>query len=284
MDYSVIKADLFDYQKEGLEFLTFKTGAILADEMGLGKTMQAIAAAIMKKKIFGFRRTLIVCPASLKHQWKSEIEKFSDEMVTVIEGKPEERVKIYRDCQDYFLIANYETILRDQHEMNKYNMDFIILDEAQRIKNFQTRTSNAIKSLKRRHSLILTGTPIENKLIDLYSLVAFIDPYFLAPLWEFSYQYCYFDEKQKNKITAYYNLQELNEKLKPILLRREKRNVIKQLPKITQRDVFVNMHPMQMDYHASYAKSIGQLMGKKIPHSLRYATLDVVISQYANGV
>ncbi|MGB0526111.1 MAG: DEAD/DEAH box helicase, partial [Flammeovirgaceae bacterium] len=193
IDFSLVDATLFEYQKEGIEFLTFKKGAILADEMGLGKTMQAIGTALQKKQIFAFRRTLIICPASLKHQWKSEIEKFSAEKATVIEGNPQQRIATYRDCQDYFLIANYETILRDQHELNKFPADLIILDEAQRIKNYHTRTSNAIKSLKRKHALVLTGTPIENKLIDLYSIVAFIDPYFLAPLWEFSYQHCYFD-------------------------------------------------------------------------------------------
>lgn len=263
VDYSLVKADLFDYQKEGIEFLAFKKGTILADEMGLGKTMQAIGTALVKKQVFGFKRTLIVCPASLKYQWKSEIEKFSDETATVIEGTPDQRVLQYKETKDYFLILNYETVLRDQQQINKYGVDFIILDEAQRIKNYNTRTSNAIKSLKRKHSLVLTGTPIENKLIDLYSIVAFLDPYFLAPLWEFSYQYCYFDEHQKNKITGYYNLQELNERLKPILLRREKRNVIKQLPKITQRDIFVNMHPMQADYHAGYAQGIAQIVRKK---------------------
>lgn len=263
IDFSLLKADLFDYQREGIQFLSFKKGTILADEMGLGKTMQAIGTALVKKKVFGFKRTLIICPASLKYQWKAEIEKFSDETAKVIEGTPEQRITQYKETTDYFLILNYETVLRDQQQINKYGVDFIILDEAQRIKNYNTRTSNAIKSLKRKHALVLTGTPIENKLIDLYSIVAFIDPYYLAPLWEFSYQHCYFDQQQKNKITGYYNLKELNERLKSILLRREKRNVIKQLPKITQRDVFVNMHPLQADYHAGYAQGIAQIVRKK---------------------
>ncbi len=263
IDFSLLKATLFDYQVEGIEFLTFKKGAILADEMGLGKTMQAIGTALAKREIFGFKRTVIICPASVKHQWKSEIEKFSDATAKVVEGTPEERAVIYRECQDYFLIMNYETVLRDQNEMNKYAADFIILDEAQRIKNFNTRTASSIKSLKRKHALVLTGTPIENKLIDLYSIVAFIDPYYLAPLWEFSYQHCYFDHQKKNKIQGYYNLQELNERLRPILLRREKRNVLKQLPQLTQQDIYVNMHPMQADYHASYAKGIAQIVRKK---------------------
>src|SRR5699024_4737008 len=91
LDYACIHADLYPYQKEGIRFSTFRKGAIIADEMGLGKTLQAIGTAIFKKMIFDFRRTLVTCPASLKSQWKSEIEKFTDEKAVIAEGLPEER-------------------------------------------------------------------------------------------------------------------------------------------------------------------------------------------------
>ncbi|MEE9372863.1 MAG: SNF2-related protein [Saprospiraceae bacterium] len=167
LEFSNIKADLFPYQKEGVQYGTFKKGCILADEMGLGKTLQAISIALMKKEIFGFSRTLIICPASLKAQWKQEIEKFTDAKATIVTGRPHERMELYKTCKDYFLIANYELILRDFVNINAQGVDFVILDEAQRIKNFNTKTSHALKSLVRKQSLILTGTPIENKLIDL---------------------------------------------------------------------------------------------------------------------
>ncbi len=263
VDFSLIKAELFPYQKEGIEFAVFREGAIIADDMGLGKTVQAIGTAVIKKVIFDFKRTLVICPASLKQQWKNEIERFSNEQAVVVEGLPQEREQIYRKSKAYFLILNYETVLRDSEAINKYQTDFIILDEAQRIKNYATKTSDAIKSLNKTHSLVITGTPIENKLIDLYSIVAFIDPYFLAPLWEFSYQHCLFDEKMKNKITGYYNLTELKERLQSILIRREKRNVLKQLPDISEMDVPVEMHPKQAQYHASYAKGIASILRKK---------------------
>ncbi len=263
IDFSLIKADLFPYQKEGIEFAVFREGAIIADDMGLGKTVQAIGTAVIKKEIFDFKRTLVICPASLKEQWKNEIERFSNEKAIIVEGLPEEREQVYRKSKAYFLILNYETVLRDSVAINKYQTDFIILDEAQRIKNYATKTADAIKSLKKNHALVITGTPIENKLIDLYSIVAFIDPYFLAPLWEFSYQHCFFDEKMRNKITGYYNLTELKERLKSILIRREKRNVLKQLPNISEMDVPVEMHPRQAEYHASYAKGIASILRKK---------------------
>src|SRR5690606_7001257 len=171
LDFSSLKVSLFPYQQEGVEFATFREGAIIADEMGLGKTIQAIATAVMKKKLFGFRRTLIICPASLKDQWKQEIEKFSHEQAEVVNGFPQQRSEIYRDSQAYFLIVNYETVLRDLREINKMDTDFIILDEAQKIKNFSTVTAQSIKRLSRKHALVITGTPIENRLIDLYSIV-----------------------------------------------------------------------------------------------------------------
>ena len=263
IDFSPLKIDLFDYQKKGIEFATFREGAIIADEMGLGKTIQAIGTAIAKKEIFGFERTLIVCPASIKEQWKQEIEKFTNEKATVVGGFPEDREKIYETNEDYFLIVNYETVLRDRKAINKFNTDFIILDEAQRIKNYDTQTSASIKGLKKKHSLIITGTPIENKLIDLYSIVAFLDTSFLSPLWEFSYQHCFFDVKQKNKITGYYNLQGLKERLSSILIRREKKDVIKQLPNISHLDIPVEMHPEQREFHAAYSRGLAKILRKK---------------------
>jgi SNF2 family DNA or RNA helicase len=262
-DYSLLKTELFPYQKEGVEFATFREGAIIADEMGLGKTIQAIATAVMKKKIFDFNRTLVICPASLKEQWKREIEKFCHEEAVVAEGSPEEREEIYRTTGAYFVILNYETVLRDLHELNYMDTDFIILDEAQRIKNFTTVTANTIKNLKRKHSLVITGTPIENRLIDLYSIVQFTDPHYLAPLWEFSYQHCFFDADKRNKITGYYNLQKLQERLKPILIRRERRDVIKELPNVTEITVPIAMHPDQQMYHAGYASGIAKILSKK---------------------
>ncbi|MCD4746882.1 MAG: DEAD/DEAH box helicase family protein, partial [Bacteroidales bacterium] len=263
IDFSVMKAKLFQYQKEGIEFAAFREGAIIADEMGLGKTLEAIGTALIKKEIYGFKKTLIICPASIKEQWKREIEHFSDEKATIVEGLPYNREEIYKTSADYFLIVNYETVLRDSLAINKYSPDFIILDEAQRIKNYSTLTSNSIKSLNKKHSLVITGTPIENRLIDLYSIVNFIDPKFLSPLWEFSYQHCYFDQNQKNKITGYYNLLNLKNRLNSILIRREKKDVLKQLPNVSQIDIPVEMHIKQREYHASYASGIAKILSKK---------------------
>ncbi|MEM6261012.1 MAG: DEAD/DEAH box helicase [Bacteroidota bacterium] len=263
MDLSGLKATLYPYQKKGVEFAAYKSGVIIADEMGLGKTLQAIATALVKKDAFGFTKTLIVCPASLKDQWKKEIEKFTTESAVVVSGRPDEREKIYRESDAYFFIINYETILRDKNVLNQMELDFIILDEAQRIKNYETITARSVKALHKKHALVITGTPIENRLVDLFSIMDFIDPYFLTPLWEFSQKHCYFDKEKKNKITGYFNLQELKERLKPILLRRTKREVIDDLPNVTQIDVPVAMHFDQAMMHTGYAKGVAQIIRKK---------------------
>jgi len=262
-DYSIINAELFPYQKEGIEFALYKDVAIIADEMGLGKTVQATSTAVLKKQIFGFNKTLVVCPASLKSQWKAEIEKFTNEKALVISGTPKERAKQYEFSDHFFFIINYETILRDSYEINLAGFDFLILDEAQKIKNYETKTSAAIKRLQVKHTLVITGTPIENRLIDIFSIVGVLDPYFFGPLWEFSYQHCLFDAEKINKINGYYNLQSLNNKLSKILIRREKRDVLEQLPNVTQVNVPIEMSPAQAEYHSSYAKGIAAILRKK---------------------
>lgn len=263
LDFSVINANLYPYQEKGVQFSVFKKGVIIADEMGLGKTLQAISTAILKKDIFDFKKTLIICPASVKHQWANEIHKFTYEKAVVIEGFPEDREKMYQTDASFFHIINYETVLRDLRAINKANYDFVILDEAQKIKNYETKTSNAVKSISKKHGLVITGTPIENKILDLYSITNFLDPKFLAPQWEFSYQHCIFDAQSSNKIVGYYNLQQLKKRIAPLLIRRQKQDVFEELPQVIQKNVYVNLYPEQENYHASYMKGIAKILHKK---------------------
>jgi len=270
-DFSQIKANLFDYQKEGINFALFRKSAVIADEMGLGKTIQAISAAVLKKEIFGFTKTLIVCPASIKQQWKKEIENFTREKALVVNGKPDEREQQYTDNNYFFFIVNYETLLRDQLAINNAGIDILVLDEAQRAKNYETKTSSSLKKITAKHKLVITGTPIENRLIDLFSIMGILDPEFFGPLWEFSYQYCLFDPEKPNKINGYYNLKKLNKIIESVLIRREKRKVLDQLPNVRQIDIPVNLSPLQADYHASYAKGLAQIIRKKFltPYDLQ---------------
>jgi SNF2 family DNA or RNA helicase len=223
----------------------------------------AIGAAVLKKELFGYTKTLVICPASLKSQWKKEIEKFTELKAEIVQGLPDERELQYIKNEAYFLIINYETVLRDQVALNKAKINFLILDEAQKVKNYATKSASAIKNISRKHVLIITGTPIENKLIDLFSLMTILDPHLLGPLWEFSYKHCLFDHHKPNKINAYYNLSSLKEELKPVLLRREKHKVLTQLPNVQQHDIPIGMTTLQAYFHASYASGIGQIINKR---------------------
>ena len=278
LDFSSIYATLYPYQKEGVEFSIFKKGVIIADEMGLGKTLQAISTAILKKEIFDFRKTLVICPASVKHQWKNEVLKFSSESATVVEGLPEERAETYANNTDYFHIINYETVLRDLSQINKLGYDFVILDEAQKIKNYETKTAIAIKSIQKKHALVITGTPLENKLLDIYSIVQFLDQKLLAPQWEFSYQHCIFDNHFKNKIHGYYNLQNLKKRLNSILIRREKREVFDQLPNVIQKDIYVKLSDEQAGMHANFAHGIAKILHKKFKTTYDWQKLMLLLT------
>ncbi|MGD8780381.1 MAG: DEAD/DEAH box helicase [Ignavibacteria bacterium] len=262
-DFSKIKANLFNYQKKSVLFSLFKKGNIIADEMGLGKTLQAITIAMLKKDIYDLKRTLIICPASLKYQWKKEIERFTSEKAIIVEGIRSDRQMIYRNTKNFFLIANYEAVMRDITVIHKNPPDMIILDEAQKIKNYDTKTSHAVKSIPKKHSLVITGTPLENNLLDLYSIMNFIDPEVLAPQWEFSMYHCYFDKEKKNRVTGYYNLQELKNKLTDFVIRREKADVLKELPAVQEVDVPIELHEAQAEIHSGLARSLAPILHKK---------------------
>jgi len=279
IDFSAINADLYPYQKEGALFALFRQSAIIADEMGLGKTIQAITTAILKKKYLGFKKTLIVCPASVKYQWAAEIEKFSSESVMVVSGKSEERRQMYSDEDTFFTIANYELIMRDYAFINEADYDLIILDEAQRIKNFNTKTAAVMQGLKKQHGLVLTGTPIENKLIDIYAIILFLDKYELTPLWEFSYQHCVFDQEMEEKINGYFNLSKLKDRLKDIVIRRQKIEVMPQLPKVSEKKYLIKLHPKQREIHASFGQSIASILAKKFKTKFDWDRIIMALTQ-----
>jgi SNF2 family DNA or RNA helicase len=158
---------LYPYQMEGVRFALYKPAALIGDEMGLGKTLQAIALAGLKQRIFGFEKVLVVTLASLKEQWKREIERFSDMQADIVAGSPQQRKEIYFSGQGLFKITNYEAVLRDVTLLSRFHPDLVILDEAQRIKDFSTKTAEAVKRIPRTHALVLTGPPLENKLMDI---------------------------------------------------------------------------------------------------------------------
>jgi superfamily II DNA or RNA helicase len=266
-----LKTRLYPYQETGIEFGLFKKATLIGDEMGLGKTLQAIALAILKKEIFGFEKVLIITLASLKEQWKREIERFTDERPAIIAGSPAQRRELYAKKESYFKITNYEAVLRDVTVISRFKPDLIILDEAQRIKNFSTKTADAVKRIPRSHALVLTGTPLENKLEDVYSIVQFLDPHLLSPLWRFAAGHFMLSRHKKGKILGYRNLDRLHEQLKSLVIRRRKEEVLTDLPDEMVNNYYIDLHDEQLKIHNGYLQLLLPLINKKFltPMDLR---------------
>lgn len=224
---SLLKTELLPYQLDGIAFAVGAGRAILADEMGLGKTIQGVGVAEMLAQEVGISKVLVVCPTSLKSQWRSEIHRFSDRTVQIVAGALAERGTQYAG-DSFFTICNYEQVLRDILDIERTNWDLIILDEGQRIKNWQAKTTRVIKGLRSRFALALSGTPLENRLDELYSVVQFVDDRRLGPGFRFFHNHRVIDER--GKVLGYKNLSELREKLQPVLLRRTRASVQQQLP------------------------------------------------------
>lgn len=252
-----IKARLYPYQIEGAAFLAGTGRALLADDMGLGKTLQAISAAVWLIGHEDVKKVLIVCPASLKQQWAREIDKFTGFETQIVQGAPPERGAQYRrQCQ--FFIINYELILRDFTVINEtLRPDLIILDEAQRIKNWRTKIAAAVKGILSRYAFVLSGTPLENRLEDLYSLLQVVDPKILGPLWRYLVDFHVTDER--GKVLGYRNLSLLRQRLAPVMLRRDRRLVRDQLPERIAQRLDVEMTAKQCDLHDMAMGTAGRL-------------------------
>jgi hypothetical protein len=188
---------LYPYQREGMLHLAFGERALLADEMGLGKTIQAVAACALLHHLGKAQRVLVVTPASLKTEWEEQIKKFTTLGHQLVFGPRSARLKYYADSNPpLFTIVNYEQVVSDSLDLNEHlRPHIVVLDEAQRIKNWATKTAQAVKRLKSRYAFVLTGTPIENRIDELYSIVDFLDPSLLGPLFRFNREFYHFDEK-----------------------------------------------------------------------------------------
>jgi SNF2 family DNA or RNA helicase len=256
----LLKEEILPYQLDGIAFAVGAGRAILADDMGLGKTVQGIGVAELLARQTGIRKVLIVCPASVKAQWRSEILRFSERKCQIVLGSASERTAHYEnDC--FFTICNYEQVLRDILAIERTKWDLIILDEGQRIKNWEARTSQTIKSLRSPFALVLSGTPLENRLDDLFSVVEFIDDRRLGPAFRFFHRHRVTDEK--GKVLGYKDLDELRQKLKPVLLRRTRSAVMKDLPPRTTEVVRIAPTDEQAGIEVAQMQIVSTIIGKK---------------------
>ena len=256
----LLRTELLPYQLDGIAFAVGAGRAILADEMGLGKTIQGVGVAELFAREAGVKKVLVVCPASLKSQWRSEIERFSGRSVQLVGGPSAERTSQY-GSEEFFTICNYEQVLRDILDIERVTWDLIVLDEGQRIKNWEAKTTRVIKGLRSRFALVLTGTPLENRLDDLYSVVQFIDDRRLGPGFKFFHRHRIVDEK--GKVRGYKNLADLRSNLAPVLLRRTRASVQQQLPPRTDEIVRIAPTAEQLSMSSAHLQQVSRIVGKK---------------------
>ena len=264
---SVVKSTLYPYQEEGVLHLAFTERALLADEMGLGKTIQAIAACELLKQTRQIQRVLIVTTASLKAEWEEQIHKFTGSPVHLIYGSRGARLKQYNQSS-FFYVMNYEQVVVDYEEIqHMLAPDVVILDEAQRIKNWQTKTANKVKELKSRYAFVLTGTPVENRIDDIYSIVQFLDPHVFGSLFRFNRDFYALDEQ--GKPVGYKNLDELYRRLRAVMLCRKKSDVEDELPSRTVNNYFVRMDLEQQKRYDGYESHVVRIVQRAKQRALR---------------
>ena len=257
---ALLKTELLPYQLDGIAFSVGAGRAVLADDMGLGKTIQGIGVSELLSREAGISKVLVVCPASLKSHWRLEIKQFSDRGCQLVLGSARERAAQY-DNSCFFTICNYEQVLRDFLAIERTKWDLIILDEGQRIKNWEAKTSRVIKALRSPFALVLSGTPIENRLDELYSVVEFIDDRRLGPAFRFYNRYRVVDER--GKVLGYKNLDDLRERLKPVLLRRTRKMVMTELPPRTTEIRRVPPTEEQVIVHNAQMRIISKIVSKR---------------------
>src|SRR6266478_4115796 len=234
--------------------------AILADDMGLGKTLQGIGMAELLAREADIRKVLVVCPASVKAQWRSEVLRFSRRDCQIVLGSAAGRSGQYEN-ECFFTICNYEQVLRDIIAIERVRWDLIVLDEGQRIKNWEAKTAQTIKSLRSPFALVLSGTPLENRLDDLFSVVEFIDDRRLGPAFRFFNRHRVTDES--GKVLGYKDLNLLRERLKPILLRRTRSAVMKDLPPRTTEIVRIAPTDEQAGIELGQMQIVSTIVRKK---------------------
>lgn len=260
-DFSgLIKTQLHPYQVDGVKFAFAGGRTINADEMGLGKTVQAIATAELLKREGMVQSVIIICPTSLKYQWMAEIKRFTDSTVLAVEGDLLKRKEQFEDPSYFYKICSFHAITNNVKAGNIPSADMIIFDELQRLKNWDTQMGRQLRKLNSEYVMALSGTPLENKLNELYSVTQFVDQFLLGPLYKFTEETTVYDDN--GRIIGYKNLHQVAEMMKSTLIRRKKADVRIQMPGRTDTNMFVPMTKEQMAIHEEYQFQVSILIDK----------------------
>ena len=259
IDYPKLNATLRDYQKYGYKWLKYLTdnslGACLADDMGLGKTLQAIAL-LSKLHEEKKKKSMVIMPKSLIYNWENEIKKFSSTLKVVI------YYGINRDLSSLkkvdIILTTYGTIRNDIENLLEQKFDLLVLDESQNIKNINSQTTKAVLLLNAKKRVALSGTPIENNLLELYSLFRFLNPEMFGSVQEFTNDYIVPIQKYSDTST----IEELRKKIYPFLLRRVKKEVLADLPDKIEKLVYVDMNDEHRRFYEERRKYYYSLLEK----------------------
>ena len=258
---SKLSRKLYGYQLEGVRRF-FETGRLLlADDIGLGKTTQAIAACHGLHATGQAKRGLLIVPNALKPQWKREWEATSNVVLTLLEGSASQRKDVYRRTTDGFILVGYEQFVRDLEWAQAFAPDLVVLDEAQRIKNWATKSAAYVKALSPAYRLVLTGTPLENRLDELASIMDFVDDIALEPKWRLS-AFHGVQAEGSAALSGAKNLDVLRDRLATSMLRRVRKDVLLQLPARCDTRVPVEMTEVQRDAHDELRRPIAELAGR----------------------
>ncbi len=259
-----IHAEFREYQTKGFGWLWFmyKYGlnGILADDMGLGKTLQALTAVQKAKEEDGPMPTLVICPTTVVFNWEAEIQKFAPTL-TCLKLAGIERKQLFKEIPNYdVVITSYALVRRDIEKLKNINFRYIILDESQNIKNAMSQTAQAVKKLQSQHKLALSGTPIENKLEELWSVFDFLMPGFLFSVADFNSRYVNpIMERQDKTVEKRLKLQ-----IYPFILRRMKRDVAKDLPDKVENIAYCELTDEQKDFYLQVLDSTKEELFKSI--------------------
>lgn len=232
---SKLQLPLYTYQQIGAGYLTGVKSGLIGDQPGLGKTIQTLATT----ELADCKKVLIFCPVSMKKTWQEEIEKWLPHKTSVIiSGDVKQRDKLWKKEANYY-ICNYHLLLRDLKHMKKHKYDCILVDEATTISNPSSKTTKNLKKLKAQRRIAMTGTPLNNTLQDIWSIMDFCQPGLLGTFWQFTKEYCLRNEH--NAITGFKNVQKLHEKISPFMLRRLKSDVLQELPPKVFENIWVEL-------------------------------------------
>lgn len=256
---SVLRTTLYPYQTEGIRKAFAAGRSLLADEMGLGKTVQALGTAELLRQRNMADSVLVVCPTSLKYQWKKEIERFTGASATIIEGPTTARRELYGTSTPYKIVS-YHTLANDIKTLGKLSTDVLLMDEVQRLKNWNTQISQAVRRIDSEYAVVISGTPLDYKLEELYSVMQFVDQYAFGALHRFISATAV--KSETGKVTGYRNLGDVTARLHKHMIRRRKSDVALQLPERTDKTLFVPMTREQKELHDEAMNTVAQLVNK----------------------